>query len=725
MQRQIFHLLLAFLLLPALLLADDPLNVSLVDRSIHRWSWFNIPSLDDNLLCANTNWDEITLFDLSQPDSFRESYVWFDYETSLAVIQDGLLFMGWGDTLVSIYSLENPSHPIKITSILQDDYSGVALDATRIGDVLFVAEENNIVDAPWDESTGLRWYDISNLDQIQQIGFIPMTPCSDLTRAGNLLLVEDQGLALDVSNPFQPDSVNFDRASVQLLFDTLAVSWSFDSVFVSGINQETFELTRLGSCAKPVPFNSIDQGCFNGSTLLLQRRWDYLTFFDLSNPAEPVHASTYTIPTGHPQPLLGDEFCITYERNNGLRRLDIHDLDAITETAFMNRFGEFEDILLVDDKLYALISDLGIAVYDVSDPEAPSQLHFFPIDGWLQRSLSFADGSLYVSVHDYQAKIQRYDILPDGTLEETAEIDMEYGSPFLIEVVGDTLYCISNRGITLYDLGDPDDPSIIWMQSLFHQYLDLRAASIVGDWIYLNSDQFGIMRKSRYTADNPEVIIPLDSDHGHAMTVRDNAIFLNRDGILECYSRPEGGEPELLDELNSPYLFDSSPMIVRGDHLFMPQGYHGLTIVNARNRFRLQVSGYYPTPEYPADLVRDGNFLYTMSGEWVGIYEISAATDVRESDPSGTPSTFSLETAYPNPFNPTVHVVVAVPHVASLNAEVFDLLGRRVATLSKDRPFQPGYHTLSWTPQGSSGVYFVRLEAGNEWQAMRKVVFVK
>ncbi|MCB2199127.1 T9SS type A sorting domain-containing protein [bacterium] len=123
-------------------------------------------------------------------------------------------------------------------------------------------------------------------------------------------------------------------------------------------------------------------------------------------------------------------------------------------------------------------------------------------------------------------------------------------------------------------------------------------------------------------------------------------------------------------------------------------------------------------------------------------YCVSALHDLGESATSNTaevtwvidsvgdpgnqlPTEFAIRAAYPNPFNPTLHVVVAVPHAAPLKAVVYDLLGRKVATLTDNRPFQPGYHMLSWTPQGSSGVYFVRLEAGNEWQAMRKVVFVK
>lgn len=72
------------------------------------------------------------------------------------------------------------------------------------------------------------------------------------------------------------------------------------------------------------------------------------------------------------------------------------------------------------------------------------------------------------------------------------------------------------------------------------------------------------------------------------------------------------------------------------------------------------------------------------------------------------PNTFELSQNYPNPFNPstTIRYQLAEDGIATL--QVFDILGREVATLVKE--FHPaGYYSAAFSAaQLSSGVYFIR-----------------
>jgi hypothetical protein len=81
------------------------------------------------------------------------------------------------------------------------------------------------------------------------------------------------------------------------------------------------------------------------------------------------------------------------------------------------------------------------------------------------------------------------------------------------------------------------------------------------------------------------------------------------------------------------------------------------------------------------------------------------------------PVQFRLEQNYPNPFNPSTTIQYTITggvgtlHEASL--QVFDVLGRRVATLV-DGPVAPGTHSVKFDASRlSSGVYFYRLQAGS------------
>ena len=79
------------------------------------------------------------------------------------------------------------------------------------------------------------------------------------------------------------------------------------------------------------------------------------------------------------------------------------------------------------------------------------------------------------------------------------------------------------------------------------------------------------------------------------------------------------------------------------------------------------------------------------------------------------PTTFELSTNYPNPFNPTTSIRYGVPETSTIKLEVFDILGKRVATLV-NTTMKPGYYTVQFNAvRLSSGVYFYRLTDGKHY----------
>ncbi len=96
-------------------------------------------------------------------------------------------------------------------------------------------------------------------------------------------------------------------------------------------------------------------------------------------------------------------------------------------------------------------------------------------------------------------------------------------------------------------------------------------------------------------------------------------------------------------------------------------------------------------------------------------------------DPSGvgdTPARFALDRAYPNPFNPTTTLSFALPTGRHATLEIYDVSGRRVATLV-DADFPAGRHKVVWQAGAeASGVYFARLRAGRD-QAVARLVLLK
>jgi hypothetical protein len=96
----------------------------------------------------------------------------------------------------------------------------------------------------------------------------------------------------------------------------------------------------------------------------------------------------------------------------------------------------------------------------------------------------------------------------------------------------------------------------------------------------------------------------------------------------------------------------------------------------------------------------------------------SGVTAVEEVGSAGTPDSYSLSSAYPNPFNPETTIEFAVPTDGFVKIDVFNTAGQLVTSLV-DKDLSAGVFKTTWDAvdesgqQVSSGVYFYRMEAGD------------
>jgi len=91
-------------------------------------------------------------------------------------------------------------------------------------------------------------------------------------------------------------------------------------------------------------------------------------------------------------------------------------------------------------------------------------------------------------------------------------------------------------------------------------------------------------------------------------------------------------------------------------------------------------------------------------------------TSVSETNPAlNLPATFELHQNYPNPFNPETRIGYRLAQAGEVTVEIFDLLGKKVATLVQQQQ-NAGSYTVVWQGKDdlghnvSSGVYFYRLQ---------------
>ena len=88
------------------------------------------------------------------------------------------------------------------------------------------------------------------------------------------------------------------------------------------------------------------------------------------------------------------------------------------------------------------------------------------------------------------------------------------------------------------------------------------------------------------------------------------------------------------------------------------------------------------------------------------------------------PKSFALHQAYPNPFNPTTTIQFDLPEDTYVLLEVYDISGRLIKEL-QNYNMQAGYHSIVWNAtMYSSGIYFVRLHAG-DYISTQKLMLIK
>lgn len=90
----------------------------------------------------------------------------------------------------------------------------------------------------------------------------------------------------------------------------------------------------------------------------------------------------------------------------------------------------------------------------------------------------------------------------------------------------------------------------------------------------------------------------------------------------------------------------------------------------------------------------------------------------------GLPDKFALHANYPNPFNPTTQISFDLPESVEVQLAVYDLMGRRVATLVQG-VVAAGRHEATWDATGmASGIYLYRFSAGS-FESLGRMVLMK
>lgn len=110
--------------------------------------------------------------------------------------------------------------------------------------------------------------------------------------------------------------------------------------------------------------------------------------------------------------------------------------------------------------------------------------------------------------------------------------------------------------------------------------------------------------------------------------------------------------------------------------------------------------------------------------EWVRNFASSTLVGIDDRPSGQVPGNFTLHGNYPNPFNPSTTIVYSLPKTAQVLLQVYDVLGKEIATLIAQQQ-APGEYRIPFSATNlGSGLYFYKLQVDNASE-VRKMIYIK
>ena len=161
-------------------------------------------------------------------------------------------------------------------------------------------------------------------------------------------------------------------------------------------------------------------------------------------------------------------------------------------------------------------------------------------------------------------------------------------------------------------------------------------------------------------------------------------------------------------------------------------GYIGAVqmVINHGSNFNIELTDNALVSKYLTDGNRttlvvvnpQNDFIFNASGKFE-ILDVIAANSSSYINVI-EPSSFSLESAYPNPFNPTTSFILNVPVDGYVTLKVYNIIGQMVDVISQEN-MSAGIHSFTWNASNlSSGIYLISAES-NIGNSVQKVMLLK
>ncbi len=367
----------------------------------------------------------------------------------------------------------------------------------------------------------------------------------------------------------------------------------------------------------------------------------------------------------------------------GILILDRSDPGQLVEVGALTSPGTTKDLCARDELLVGASDRLSI--YSLATPEVPLLIGSADLFGQAER-IMLRDGLAFVALGE--AGLSVLDLSDPAAPSPLSHLDLHI-EDFAFD--GDMLYGLGN-GLFVVDVADPAMPELIGRMNDVERFT-----------------QVGI-------AENCLVFATSVGSDG------------NDDYIQTFPKQCQESIPVSLRELsmtNTPASITFAWELSGQDLGSLEQR---LTAIDAQGRtHRPEIHylgmGAYRAVDDHAHLALGGNLTYTLEARAPGQGWLPLEIRMVQ---RAVKATHILD-AWPNPFNPTIHLRILQAEQAHVRVDVHDILGRRIRTI-QDGVLPAGQADLSWDGKetaggpAASGIYFLSYKSGELVENMKVVL---
>jgi len=390
--------------------------------------------------------------------------------------------------------------------------------------------------------------------------------------------------------------------------------------------------------------------------IVIEDEWLYAStsygfdIVDISDPDEPALLARIPSKDDSEDIAVRDGFVYLTDWTFGVHCYDARDPENVTEVWSYPpepiALTLFEDVKVHQNRLYVCAWNIGVLIFNISEPGEPRYLATF--EGLpLPSAITFKDDITFISDNAFES------IFPVDLrdLENITVYNLVRSSGRLEDLLayGDLLFsCRGPLGLSIFGIEFPTQPTRFRSMAL-----DGWTNSVAGrgNHIYVGCGDGGLVVMDVSDQLNPQIAFTNDTTFYYTQ----NTVFLNNErayvagnwdgmGIYD-FSDPE--EPELIDIFN-PLLPSVYRLTVQEQTIYVPRYNDGLLVINADDPTSPEIIAMIDTAHVGRVFATEDNWLYLtgLSGEEMTPY--LQAWDIR--DPQNPEATFyqEIEDAFPD-----------------------------------------------------------------------------